>query len=127
MQHDAERDLVKVNYISGFADLAKFISSDADGDTAIFRRFETLAARNLLYLQSELAVLERIQDKYDREDEEDALNAGVDWSTLRSCGKDWESFQRVAQADSSCVGDRYKKRMDLVQQIRGKLKEYSMP
>jgi hypothetical protein len=42
----------------GFPSLADLIGSDPDRTSLVFRRFDKLAARNLLYLQSELAELE---------------------------------------------------------------------
>ncbi|KAK5456261.1 hypothetical protein LTS15_005580 [Exophiala xenobiotica] len=87
MRTDIEKDAIKLHYISGFQDLASFISSDIDGDATIFRRFETLSARNLLYLQSEMAELEALQARYDQEDAEEASKEGSGWSTIRSCGK----------------------------------------
>jgi len=44
--------------LDGFPSLANFIASDTDRTSLVFRRFDKLAARNLLYLQSELTELE---------------------------------------------------------------------
>ena len=55
--------------ITGYPSLAAFIASDQRGHrTSIFGRFEELAARNLLTLQSQLAELEALQRRYDFED-----------------------------------------------------------
>ncbi|KAK5217409.1 hypothetical protein LTR72_009526 [Exophiala xenobiotica] len=121
---DIEKDAIKLHYISGFQDLASFISSDIDGDATIFRRFETLSARNLLYLQSEMAELEALQARYDKEDAEEASKEGSGWSTIRSCGKDWNAFEREANSPTPSTRDHFKKRMELVLTIRSKLKEY---
>lgn len=43
-------------YLAGFEEVAAFISTEDDG--GMYRRFRRLAARNLLYMQSELASLE---------------------------------------------------------------------
>jgi hypothetical protein len=43
-------------HLSGYPSFAAFISQDPDA--AIYRKFERLSARNLLYLQSELHHLE---------------------------------------------------------------------
>lgn len=51
-------------YLPGYAELAAYIS--VDPDCQIYRRFDRLAARNLLYLQSELATLEQWFDDHDR-------------------------------------------------------------
>lgn len=55
-------------YVDGFPALAAFIASDRDRTTAIFKRFDRLAARNLLYLQSQLAALEEQLDASDEAD-----------------------------------------------------------
>jgi hypothetical protein len=52
-------------YPMGYPRFAAFISEDKDKSSTIYRRFERLAARNLLYLESELAELEAKQDEMD--------------------------------------------------------------
>ncbi|KAK1241109.1 hypothetical protein MKX08_001083 [Trichoderma sp. CBMAI-0020] len=102
-------------YVDGFPSLSNFIASDKDGTSAIFKRFNRLAARNLLVLQSELAVLEAKLDQYDhedqagREDKEDRLNA------LQSL-RNWEDYK--------ARNDKNSDRMRLLEQIRTTLKEY---
>ncbi|KAF2190165.1 hypothetical protein K469DRAFT_747392 [Zopfia rhizophila CBS 207.26] len=59
-------------YPEGYPRFAAFIAHDADKSTTIFRRFERLAARNLLYLEGELFELEAKQDKLDEDDWNDA-------------------------------------------------------
>ena len=44
-----ELNNVLVRYVKGYPSLAAFIASDADRSTQIYRRFDRLAARNLLY------------------------------------------------------------------------------
>ncbi|KAH7330463.1 hypothetical protein BKA65DRAFT_59217 [Rhexocercosporidium sp. MPI-PUGE-AT-0058] len=53
-------------HLEGFPSLAHFISEDADA--AIFRSFNELGARNLLYLQSNVNELEIKLKRLDRED-----------------------------------------------------------
>ena len=105
----------------GFASLADFIASDPDHSSAIFRRFDRLSARDILYLQSEIAELEALQDRYDRED----IAAGLD----EKIGlRDWNAFcERVATQPWQGVAgvERDKRRMELAMKIREKLKEYS--
>ncbi|KAH9205646.1 hypothetical protein DL95DRAFT_375952 [Leptodontidium sp. 2 PMI_412] len=55
----------------GYPRFAAFIAHDVDKSTMICRRFERLAARNLLYLESELFELEAKQDKLDEDDRND--------------------------------------------------------
>jgi hypothetical protein len=42
--------------------------ASGERSTAIFKRFDRLAARNLLYIQSELAELQAKLDEFDRQD-----------------------------------------------------------
>ncbi|KAK3386253.1 hypothetical protein B0T20DRAFT_427706 [Sordaria brevicollis] len=96
-------------YVDGYPSLAAFIASHKDGTAAIYKRFDRLAARNLLLLQSELADLEFQLDQFDFEDR----RTGETMQSLRN----WEEFkERAATTDPS--------RMDLVKKIRETLKEY---
>lgn len=106
---------VKVRYIKGYPSLAAFIASDRDKSTAIYRRFDRLSARNLLYLQSELVELEAKQDAYDAEDR--GLTTQEKVST-----RNWELFKERAQEAGNI---RERKRMELVINIRERIKEYS--
>lgn len=105
------------SYVDGFPSLSDFIASDRDGTSAIFKRLNRLAARNLLVLQGELAELEARLDEYDHEDQAghedktDRLNA---LQSLRS----WEDYK--------ARNDKNSDRMKLLEQIRKTLKEYSM-
>src|SRR5271156_3489251 len=86
-------------YPEGHADFSAYIAIDPDLE--IFRRFTKLSARNLLYLQSELASLEAWFDDFDREDEQKLLHASQDEKmdiSLRN--RNWESFFVMAEADS---------------------------
>ena len=68
----------------GYAAVANWISLDLDNEAFVFRKFDDLAARNLLYLQSELLHLEgRIQDM----DERDAAS---DDMALKDVARTWE-------------------------------------
>lgn len=98
----------------GYPSLAAFIASDRDGTTAIFKRFDELAARNLLYLQSELANLQWRQQAFDRKD----LNADMD---TKQCARNWEDFEKAAADEGN---ERQKERMALVKQVRRAMKEY---
>jgi hypothetical protein len=122
-QSDVEKDVMAFHYVSGFGDLAKFIASDYDGDTAIFRRFDNLSSRNLLYLQSELAELECLQQQYDEEDARDSLQPDLA-KHINLASRDWSSFNNGANDLNSPIKERLRKRMELVVAIREKLKEY---
>ena len=123
MRADLEKDVMALHYISGFGDLAKFISSDIDGDTAIFRRFDVLSKRNLLLLQAELAELENLQRQYDEEDARDCLQVDLA-AAINSSTRDWKAFEEGGKDPNSPLQDRLEKRMKLVIAIRETLKQY---
>lgn len=105
----------RIRYLSGYPSLANFIASDRGRTTFIYKRFDELAARNLLYLQSELAELEATQRKYDQED----LLADL---ATKQCARNFADFQEAAMNTSKDT--RQKDRMRLMRQIRGTLREY---
>ncbi|KAL2213824.1 hypothetical protein CC79DRAFT_1362613 [Sarocladium strictum] len=95
----------------GFADVARWISLDRDNETFIFRKFDELAARNLLYLQAELLVIE---NKLNKLDQRDALSDDID---VKDVARRWEALEQLNNVDAQA-------RLDLVIALREKLKEY---
>lgn len=98
----------------GFAQVARWVALDPDKETSIYRKFDELAARNLLYLQSELLVLENKLDQLDRND------AKSDDMDLADAIMTWETLERQYNTGS----EKARVRMDLIVKIRAKLKEY---
>ncbi|RFN47840.1 hypothetical protein FIE12Z_7915 [Fusarium flagelliforme] len=96
------------HYIDGYPSLSHFIASDRDGTSAIFKRFNRLAARDLLILQSELAELEAKLDSFDEEDR----TSRESLQTLRN----WKDYKARNEEDSE--------RRKVLQQIHNTLKEY---
>ena len=97
----------------GYPSAAAWIAQDADGEAFIFRRFSRLGARNLLYLQAEVIVLERQLDGFDQ-----ATHDSFDMQ-LKSTARDWEAFE-----DSRARSAEVEERMRLVLRLRARLKEY---
>lgn len=114
MSRDAEKDGLVVVYVNGYPSLADFIASDHDHSSVIYKRFDRLSSRNILYLQSELAELERRQDEFDRED------LRGDLETKKSA-RDWVTFLEKSKVPNSKALEK----MQLVHDIRAKIKEYS--
>ncbi len=110
MHSDVENDALRVIYLKGYPSLAAFIASDKDKSTAIYRRLDRLSARNLLYLQSELAELQARQDAFDVED-------FVANTEVKGIASNWEAFCAKAAGPNNV---REKQRMDLVKEIRKK-------
>lgn len=98
----------------GYASFAHFISSDPD--LAVYRRFNHIVARNLLYLQSELADLERRLREFDAEDYREEKLGNMDHILSTRC---WSTFSARAQSPS-----REKEKMELILRIRALVKEY---
>lgn len=109
--------VAQVHYVKGYPSLAAFIASDQDKSTAIYRRFDRLSARNLLYLQSELVELEAQQDTFDAEDLRSTTSTEERKST-----RDWRILKEKANEPGNI---REKERLRLVEDIRNKIKEYS--
>src|SRR5437016_13208235 len=98
----------------GFAYVAAFIAGDKEHGGTIYRRFERLAARDILYLQSELHQLELRQEEFDRYDaagDVDAMARAMEWQLLRFRAET-ENKQRARD------------RLQLAKEIREKVKEY---
>ena len=98
----------------GYASVANFIASDKEHSTSIYRRYKQLAARNMLYLQSELRILELRQEELDREDaggKIDDLDMAMDLEVLA---------ERALKPDDH----KAKERVKLSKEISEKLKEY---
>lgn len=109
---DIEATGMAHHHLTGFPSLAAFIASDQDKTAAIFKRFNRLAARNLLHLQSELAELQARQDKLDQQELSGDLQS-------KQCSRNWADFCTAAASEA-----RQMERMELAQNIRVTLKEY---
>ena len=110
---DIELAASEKEYPNGFASVAAFIAKDADNTSTIYRRFDRLAARNLLYLQSRLQKLEVVQDELD----DKCLGTNDEGS--KRAATSWEDFESLAQAEGS-----EKERMEVAGEIERALKTY---
>lgn len=131
-------------YVPGFASLASFMANDGDHKPSVYRRFDKLATRNLLYYQSQLSSLEALQNEYDIQDTIDIENNDTGsegrrrW--IQKCAESWVTFEQASATppptpgvagitDSSpgiqgLEGDTWKARMKLAMDIRRTLKDY---
>lgn len=82
-------------------------------EVSIFRRFGALSAQNLLFLQAEIAHLERelkvIREREEKREDERGLLAQRSWFELSQASEDGE----------------YCPQWTIIQEIRSKLSEYS--
>jgi len=98
------------DYVIGYPKLAARMAMRPE--TSIFRKFSTLNARNLLYMQAELANLEGKLDKLTRRD-----NASKEANKQRYA----THFGFLAQSRMDTDQEQYQ----LVMLIRSRLKDYS--
>ncbi|KAL3473022.1 hypothetical protein BJX99DRAFT_234338 [Aspergillus californicus] len=98
----------------GFANVARWISLDTDSETSIYRRFNKLAARNLLYLQCELLSIEKKLNDIDSND------VNSDDMELKDEARTWETFLQRFESNNHEA----QVRMRLVAELRAKIKEY---
>jgi hypothetical protein len=116
-------ELARVKPINGFPRVADKIASDPDKTTTIYRRFDRLSARNLLFLEADIAELEALQNKYDADD-----LVAADQVVIES-HSDWRKFERYASEkdqDGRHTQSSQAAKMKLALKIKGKLKEYRM-
>ncbi|EUC29461.1 hypothetical protein COCCADRAFT_29450 [Bipolaris zeicola 26-R-13] len=109
---DIEKGTTDQSFLSGYPSLAAFIASDRDQTTTIFKRFNRLAARHLLHLQSQLAELQAEQDALDRKDALGPLE-------VKQYSRNWAEFTAATVNDPH-----QKRRKELSDEIGQTLKEY---
>ncbi|KAJ9656331.1 hypothetical protein H2198_005014 [Neophaeococcomyces mojaviensis] len=107
-------------YVTGVGELADVIANDADSSLALYKRFDKLGARDLLYYQSELSELLAEQETYDREDANQYRIIGGPYKDIKLNSQDWPTLRESATQDA-----RWKARMELAVTIRKTLKDYS--
>lgn len=106
---------VPIEYLNGFPTFAAYIASDPE--LAIYRKFDFLSARNLLYLQSELIALEAELKEYDAHD---FIQEGKENMDVKLSSQCWEVFAIKAR---DCESEEAK-RMKVIRNIRVLMKEY---
>ncbi|KAH8816614.1 hypothetical protein F5884DRAFT_853049 [Xylogone sp. PMI_703] len=111
----------RVAPINGFPRVADKIASDPDKTTTIFRRFDRLSARNLLFQEAEIAELEAQLDKLDSND----LIAAD--GTVIECHSDWRKFEKYAterNGQDEQANPKQAARFELALKIKEKLRDY---
>ncbi|KAK1731968.1 uncharacterized protein BDZ83DRAFT_11248 [Colletotrichum acutatum] len=102
------------DHSQGFAEASWLLASDVDSESFIFRRFNRLSARNILYLQCELLALEERLEKFDR-----VVDRNIDTS-LQEFARKWERL--LAQSNEG--EPRAVNMIAAVRELRVKLREY---
>jgi len=98
----------------GFAAVASWLATDPDNETFVFRKFDQLAARRLLYTQAKLAHLEKQLDRMDRQ-----VSESQDMS-VKDAARTWEVMdeQRRKGVESAT------RHMDLIEEVAETLTKY---
>jgi hypothetical protein len=118
IMNDMEAKQKPKENLEGYEDFSKYIASDAE--LSIYHCFVALGARNLLYLQAELQVLEAQLQKLDDEDREKIeTSLGNRKTDILRDAKSWESFHQQSQQEG-----RQRSKMAIVLKLRGVMKEY---
>ncbi|PHH63908.1 hypothetical protein CDD81_5356 [Ophiocordyceps australis] len=102
---------------AGYAQWSSWIASDRDGEGFVFRRFDGLAATNLLYLQSDMMEVEQRLEAMNQEATGSTNMAAI----AETCN--WEALLEHCQPNHPRYTEA-KKRMDLILELRLKIKEY---
>ncbi|PMD20664.1 hypothetical protein NA56DRAFT_646316 [Hyaloscypha hepaticicola] len=119
-KNDIEATHVVKEYLPGFADFSHFIASDYS--LSIYRKFATLGARNLLYLQAELQLLEtRLHDL----DEADQLvielsDVAEEKQKVERGARSWEDLEQQAEDGDEQQAEKLK----IIYKIRKLMQEY---
>lgn len=114
MESDVDLEAMSDSFrqLKGYPTFAAFIAKDKDA--AIYRRFENLSARNLLYFQSELHDLENQLEDFDRKDAKDIRDLNA-----QKAARLWTHYKN----DSN---EQAQRRRNLQKTIKKKIKEYRM-
>ena len=105
---DVEKGSHRPEFLDGYPSLAAFIASDKE--LAIYRSFDRLSARNLLYAQSELLYLEARLDALDKEDQ-------VADFQMRASARSWRKLHNP-------ITDHDKERLECILSLRQALERY---
>lgn len=118
--NDIEAASVVREYLPGFADFSHFIASDYS--LSIYRKFATLGARNLLYLQAELQLLERRLHDLDEGDQLiiELSDVAEEKQKVESGARSWEDLEQQAED-----GDQQQaEKLNIIYKIRKLMQEY---
>ncbi|KAF0319230.1 hypothetical protein GQ607_013479 [Colletotrichum asianum] len=102
----------------GYLTAASWLARDIDNETLIFRKFDVLSAANLLYLQSEIIELER------RLESMHLTTLQSDDMDLKDAASTWETLVEQSRAGTAHFRQDAKERMDLIRELRERLREY---
>ncbi|KAL5323523.1 hypothetical protein ACEPPN_008061 [Leptodophora sp. 'Broadleaf-Isolate-01'] len=119
-QIDVEAARDEGEYLQGFADFSQYVASDLS--LSIYRKFGVLGARNLLYLQTELQLLEIELEALGKEDKLAIAGGDIDDEKfeLEEAARSWESMHGRAEDGD----ERQMRRLGMIYKIRKVMEEY---
>jgi hypothetical protein len=121
-QIDLEAARNEEEYLPGFADFSHFIASDYS--LSIYRKFATLGARNLLYLQAELQLLDIQLEELDNRDKRIIASSNEMSEQLKTeaAARSWEDLKQQANAgDKKQAG-----KLRMIYRIKKLMREYGV-
>jgi len=120
IQADVESALDETEYLPGFADFSHFIASDHS--LSIYRKFAVLGARNLLYLQAELQLLEKNLQELDVEDKRTIATSSNDLEKIKveKGARSWEELKEQAEEGN----EKQAGKLRIIYRIRKLMQEY---
>lgn len=114
---DTEKSSQPPEYLEGFAEFAQYLGSSSE--LALFRRFDVVSTRNLLYLQAQLLSVEAQLEHQDDLDMKVSRLGGDESMKVLLAAKDWASFRLQSKED-----DIQNAKMETVMELRKLMKEY---
>jgi hypothetical protein len=112
---DIESQALRTEDKIGFAQVASWIASDLDNETFIYRKFDEISARNLLYMQCEILLLEKELESFDRR-----VARRDTTMELRDAARTLEELIEQSKAENQDA----KNHLELIMSLRSKIKEY---
>lgn len=105
-------DIELGQYKKGYPALASKVVEDVDDEPLVCRKFRYLGAQNLFHMQGELYELE------------DRLKRCNDELSKTEALADWRTIHQHEAARAAVPGSSGHKRVLLIEEVRGKLREY---
>jgi hypothetical protein len=109
-------------YLDGYVDFSEFIASDYS--LSIYRKFGSLGARNLLYLQAELQLLQFQLGALDDADKDILRQTenNLEKARTENANRSWDDLkQQAAEGDV-----RQAEKLSMIYKLRRLMKEYGM-
>lgn len=115
----AEQRTESLKMLPGVASLSALLASDRD--LQVFRKFDALASRNLVCMQSELFELEARLHFLDEEDCQIISSKAEGYADVLQSSKSWQYCVERQSED-----ERARERVQLMRELRRSLAEYRM-